>query len=163
MVFYFLTCLQCSFQTTLTFQKIIHFSDWVVGHAHLVMLGVFAFWLLGMMVYLFPRVLGVEAWYSNVLNAWHYWLTAIGTMVMFLDLLVAGVVQGYLWRDLAPWEASLVASMPFWLVRTVSGGAIVVAQFLFIYNVYMTWRRSLTVAPSPTAPEPVTVAQPQLA
>jgi cytochrome c oxidase cbb3-type subunit 1 len=47
MVNYFITCLQCAFQTTLTFQKIIHFTDWVVGHAHLVMLGVFAFWLIG--------------------------------------------------------------------------------------------------------------------
>ena len=42
MVFYFLTCLQCSFQTTLTFQALIHFTDWVVGHAHMVMFGVFA-------------------------------------------------------------------------------------------------------------------------
>ncbi|MCC6579402.1 MAG: cbb3-type cytochrome c oxidase subunit I, partial [Phycisphaeraceae bacterium] len=30
---YFITCLQCSFQVTLTFQTIIHFTDWVVGHA----------------------------------------------------------------------------------------------------------------------------------
>ena len=42
MVFYFLTCLQCAFQTTLTFQALIHFTDWVVGHAHMVMFGVFA-------------------------------------------------------------------------------------------------------------------------
>ena len=31
MVFYFTTCLQCAFQVTLTFQKIIHFTDWVVA------------------------------------------------------------------------------------------------------------------------------------
>ena len=57
MVFYFLTCLQCAMQMTLTFQKLIHFTDWVVGHAHLVMFGVFGLWLFGIMTYLFPRLL----------------------------------------------------------------------------------------------------------
>ena len=57
MVFYFLTCLQCAMQVTLTFQELIHFTDWVVGHAHLVMFGVFSLWLLGIMTYLFPRLL----------------------------------------------------------------------------------------------------------
>ena len=42
MVFYFITCFQCALQVTLTFQKLIHFTDWVVGHAHLVMFGVFS-------------------------------------------------------------------------------------------------------------------------
>ena len=57
MVFYFITCLQCALQVTLTFQTLIHFTDWVVGHAHLVMFGVFSMWLLGIMTYLFPRLL----------------------------------------------------------------------------------------------------------
>ena len=74
MVFYFTTCLQCAFQTTLTFQKIIHFTDWVVGHAHLVMLGVFGFWLLGSMVYLLPRVMGVGGWYSDNPTSERPWL-----------------------------------------------------------------------------------------
>ena len=54
MVFYFLTCLQCAMQATLTFQALIHFTDWVVGHAHLVMFGVFSMWMLGIMTYLIP-------------------------------------------------------------------------------------------------------------
>lgn len=153
MVFYFVTCLQCSFQTTLTFQKIIHFTDWVVGHAHLVMLGVFGFWLLGIMVHLIPRLLNA-AWYSAKLNSWHYWLTMLGTLIMFLDLLVAGLVQGYMWRDLVQWENTLIASVPFWLVRTVSGLMITVGQFFFFYNVYKTWR----IRPQPSTLEPTRVA-----
>lgn len=153
MVFYFTTCLQCAFQTTLTFQKIIHFTDWVVGHAHLVMFGVFGFWLLGMTVYLWPRILGVTGWHSDVLNSWHYWLTAFGTLIMFLDLLVAGLVQGYLWRNLAPWEESLTASVPFWLLRSISGTMIIVGQFLFFWNCYRTWRmKSVRSGTSPARP-----------
>ena len=64
MVLYFLTCLQCAVQVTFTFQALIHFTDWVVGHAHLVMFGVFTLWLFGMMTYLFPRLLH-RPWYSR--------------------------------------------------------------------------------------------------
>jgi cytochrome c oxidase cbb3-type subunit 1 len=139
MVFYFTTCLQCAFQTTLTFQKIIHFSDWVVGHAHLVMFGVFGFWLLGLIVHLLPRVSNRTGWYSDKLNAWHYWLSAGGTFVMFFDLLIAGLVQGYLWRhEGIAWEESIRASGPFWLVRAISGIAIIVGQLLFVYNIVRT-------------------------
>lgn len=138
MVFYFTTCLQCAFQVTLTFQKIIHFTDWVVGHSHLVMFGVFGFWILGYMTYLLPRLLGATGWYRPSWNAWHFWLTGIGMLVMFFDLVIAGLVQGFLWRDLTPWEVSITASRPFWLIRTISGTAIIVGQFFFLYNVLMT-------------------------
>jgi cytochrome c oxidase cbb3-type subunit 1 len=152
MIFYFTTCLQCAFQTTLTFQRIIHFTDWVVGHAHLVMFGVFGFWLLGITLYLWPRLVRADGWYSDALNAWHFWLTSLGTLVMFLDLLVAGLVQGTLWRDLAPWETSLTASVPYWLLRTISGTGIIVGQFLFFYNAYKTWQWAAAPRPAPTGP-----------
>jgi len=153
MIFYFTTCLQCSFQTTLTFQRVIHFTDWVVGHAHLVMFGVFGFWLLGSILYLFPRLIGARRWYSDKLNSWHYWLSALGTLVMFTDLLVAGLVQGTLWRDLAPWEESVMASRPYWILRSFSGAAIIVGQACFFWNCYKTWQMT-THEPSSRAPAP---------
>lgn len=145
MIFYFITCLQCSFQTTLSFQKIIHFTDWVVGHAHLVMFGVFGFWILGFINYLWPKLTGRE-WYSNRLNEWHYWLSMFGTLIMFLDLLVAGVVQGFLWKNLAPWEQSIIASMPFWWIRSFSGTMLFFAQLLLVYNMWKTATRKETTA-----------------
>lgn len=138
MVFYFTTCLQCAFQVTLTFQRIIHFTDWVVGHSHLVMFGVFGFWILGMMTHLLPRLLGAADWYRPSWNAWHFWLTGIGMFVMFVDLVIAGLIQGFQWRELAPWEASLVSSGPFWFVRTITGLMMIAGQMLFVYNVLMT-------------------------
>lgn len=151
MVFYFITCLQCSFQTTLTFQRIIHFTDWVVGHAHLVMFGVFGFWILGIMTYLLPRLIGARGWHRPQWNEWHFWLTAIGMFVMFSDLLVAGVVQGFQWRDLAPWEDSIVASVPFWLIRSISGTGMMIGQVFFVANIIMTARAAKRGAPAADA------------
>ncbi len=148
MVFYFTTCLQCAFQTTLTFQKIIHFTDWVVGHAHLVMFGVFGFWIMGMFVYLIPRLMGVSEWYRPSWNHWHFWLFGIGLFVMFIDLMIAGLIQGFSWRDLAPWEDSITASAPFWLLRTITGIMIIVGQLFFLANVWMTWATRKSAKPA---------------
>jgi cytochrome c oxidase cbb3-type subunit 1 len=148
MVLYFVTCLQCAFQVTLTFQKIIHFTDWVVGHAHLVMFGVFGFWILGIMTYLFPRLLKKE-WTSRRLLAWHYWLSVGGMVVMFVDLMAAGLVQGFLWAMGRVWDDSVVASIPFWWIRLIAGLAIITGQVCFVVNLYLTWK-----SPAPSAIHP---------
>ncbi len=157
MVFYAITCMQCALQTTLTFQALIHFSDWVVGHAHLVMFGVFSMWLLGIMTYLFPRLWRTE-WYSRELCEWHYWLSAVGLLVMAADLTLAGVFQGYYWASLQQWEVSVDGSMPFWMLRVVAGLAMLAGQLCFFWNLYQTWRVSRGLLPAP-APAPAAVAQ----
>ncbi len=137
MVFYFTTCLQCAFQVTLTFQEIIHFTDWVVGHAHLVMFGVFGFWIQGMVIYLWPRLTGRE-WWSRKLHAFHFWMVAVGLLVMFLDLVAAGLTQGFMWKSLAPWEDSVVMSVPYWITRTISGLMIFAGLIAFVVTLIMT-------------------------
>lgn len=144
MVFYFLTCLQCSFQVTLTFQKIIHFSDWVVGHAHMVMFGVFSMWIMGIMTYLFPRLLRRE-WASESLIAWHYWLSTIGLAVMAGDLILLGLFQGWSWAALEPWDASTEFSVPFWALRSLAGLAMFGGLLAMLINIWRTMR----AAPAP--------------
>jgi cytochrome c oxidase cbb3-type subunit 1 len=140
-IFYALTCLQCAMQTTLTFQALIHFTDWVVGHAHMVMFGVFGFWIFGVMVYLFPRLLRV-GWYSERLNEWHYGLTMGGLLVMVTDLILAGLFQGSTWMALKVWEDSIRISLPFWYIRLAAGLVIIAGQVCFFINIYRTWQVS---------------------
>lgn len=139
MFFYFLTCLQCAFQTTLTFQKLIHFSDWVVGHAHMVMFGVFSMWLFGIMTYLFPRLLK-RHWYSEELCEWHFWLSAGGVALMSADLIMLGLFQGYWWTGLYQWDVSVDGSQPFWIVRVFAGLGMFAGFLCFVYNLVMTYQ-----------------------
>jgi len=125
----------------LTFQKVIHFTDWVVGHAHLVMFGVFGLWFFGMLTYLFPRLLRHE-WYSRNLCEWHYWLSTVGILVMASDLILAGLFQGFYWVSMQPWDASINVSQPFWIVRLFAGLAIIAGQICFVVNLWKTWRLS---------------------
>ena len=139
MIYYFLTCLQCAFQVTLTFQKVIHFTDWVVGHAHMVMFGVFSMWIMGMMTYLFPRLLG-RNWASRSLCEWHYWLSTLGLFVMAADLILLGLFQGWSWAALEPWDASVDFSFPFWVLRVVAGLAMFGGLLAFLTNIWLTFR-----------------------
>ena len=144
MVFYFITCFQCALQVTMTFQKLIHFTDWVVGHAHLVMFGVFSMWLFGIMTYLIPRILRRE-WASKSLMEWHYWLSAAGVFIMFIDLGLAGVFQGYFWASLQPWDVSTEGSYPFWVTRVFAGLMMLGGLLCFLTNLWMTWQSSAQV------------------
>lgn len=144
MVMYFITCFQCALQVTFTFQQLIHFSDWVVGHAHLVMYGVFSQWIFGVMTYLLPRLLRAP-WYSRKLCEWHFWLSAVGISIMFLDLTMAGVFQGYWWTSLQPWDVSVDGSQPFWIVRLFAGLMIIAGVVVFLYNIYKTWQSAKTL------------------
>ena len=144
-ILYGITCLQCAFQVTLTFQKIIHFTDWVVAHAHMVMFGVFGFWIMGLFVELWPRAWG-RPWVHPELLTMHYWLTLAGLALMIIDLTMAGVVQGYSWAGLSHWGESVVASMPFWWTRTIAGLMIVAGQALFFWALIATARQP-AVAP----------------
>jgi cytochrome c oxidase cbb3-type subunit 1 len=134
---YFITCLQCAFQVTLTFQQVIHFTDWVVGHAHLVMFGVFSFWIFGMIEHLWPKLTG-RAWWSSGLRRWFFWLTALGLGSMFLTLTAGGLAEGFLSLNLAPRETILQVMRPFWLVRTFSGTMIIVGFLCLVFNMVAT-------------------------
>lgn len=147
MVLYFITCFQCALQVTQSFQQVIHFTDWVVGHAHLVMFGVFSVWFMGMMTYLFPRLLKTS-WWSRSLCEWHFWLSVSGIVAMFLTLTLAGLFEGFFWNSLRPWQDSIDGVWGFWIVRLFAGLAMIAGQLVFIYNIFMTWRKSKQVAPA---------------
>ena len=150
MIYYFITCFQCALQVTLTFQKMIHFTDWVVGHAHLVMFGVFSMWIYGFMTHLIPRLVN-RPWYSRRLAEWHFWLSAVGVFIMFLDLGLIGMFQGYYWASMQPWEVMLNGSQPFWIVRIFAGLMMFGGFLCFVYNIWMTIRSPAAEADASSA------------
>jgi len=137
-IFYWITCFQCAFHVTLTFQKVIHFTDWVTGHAHLIMFGTFGLWVLGMAEYVWPRLFGKETMYSKGLSEGVYWLLMIGVFAMFVDLTASGLVVGFDWIGLNPWIDSVNFSKPFWYFRSVTGIMMLTGLFMYAVNFYKT-------------------------
>jgi cytochrome c oxidase cbb3-type subunit 1 len=134
---YAITCFQCAFQVTLTFQNVIHFTDWVVAHAHLVMFGVFSFWIFGMIEHLWPKLVGRD-WWSSSLRNWSFWMNALGLLVMFLGLTSGGIAEGFMMMKLAPREMILEMLHPFWIVRSISGSMILIGVGCLVTNMVAT-------------------------
>jgi cytochrome c oxidase cbb3-type subunit 1 len=88
-----------------------------------------------------------RSWYSYKLCEWHYWLSAVGVLIMASDLILAGVFQGYYRASLQPWDVSVDGSQPFWIVRVFAGLAMFGGFLCFLTNLWMTWNR----APEPSA------------
>ena len=115
----------------------IHFTDWVVGHAHLVMFGVFSFWIFGMIEHLWFKLTGRE-WWSPKLRSASFWMTAGGLWGMFLTLTAGGLIEGFMALNLVSREVILETLRPFWIVRTTMGVAIIAGVGCLVTNMAMT-------------------------
>jgi cbb3-type cytochrome oxidase subunit 1 len=118
-LFYLIVSVQGASQAQMAVQQTVHFSDWVVGHSHMAMLGFASFAAAGGLVHVWQRI--PWARYNARAIRWSYWLLVAGMVTMFVDLTIAGIVQGRMWQTAAPWIESVVATRPYWLVRALSG------------------------------------------
>lgn len=117
-VFYLIVSIQGSLQANMSLNQTVHFTDWVIGHSHLAMLGFATFAGIAGILHAWQRM--PDARYNARAFEWAYGLLVVGIGIMVIDLTVAGIVQGQLWQDGAPWIESLQASRPYWVIRSLS-------------------------------------------
>lgn len=117
--FYLVVSVQGASQAQMAINQAVHFTDWVVGHSHMAMLGFASFAATGGIVHAWQRI--PWARYNPAAITWAYWLMVTGIVVMFVDLTIAGLVQGRLWAEGAPWIDSVAATRPYWIVRALTG------------------------------------------
>lgn len=118
-LFYLVVSVQGASQAQMTLQQTVHFTDWVVGHSHMAMLGFASFAAVGGLIHAWQRI-PAAAYNARAIN-WAYWLLVAGMLTMFVDLTAAGWLQGRLWQSATPWVDAMVAMRPYWLVRVGSG------------------------------------------
>ena len=140
---YLVVSLQGSFQALMPINRFIHFTDWVIGHSHLAMIGFASFIALGGIAHMWQRIPGTR--YNERMMNWSFWLLAMGLTLMVTDLTIAGLVEGQLWESSAPWIDSVRAVTGYWAVRTLSGLPIL-AGFVLFWTGLVTGQKSETVA-----------------
>ncbi len=122
-IFYLIVSVQGSLQAQMSINQAVHFTDWVIGHSHLAMLGFASFAAAGGLAHAWQRL--PIARYNERAISWAFWLMLVGVLVMVIDLTAAGIVESALWRSGAPWLDSVVAARPYWIVRSLSAIPIV--------------------------------------
>lgn len=117
-IFYLVVSIQGSLQALMPVNRLTHFTDWVIGHSHLAMLGFATFIAAGGLAHAWQRVPNARC-NEPAFNA-AYWLLLSGLLLMVGDLTAAGLVQGELWQSDAPWIESVRAARTYWAIRDVS-------------------------------------------
>src|SRR5438552_223745 len=132
-VIYLVVSLQGSLQALMPVNRFIHFSDWVIGHSHVAMLGFAGLTAAGGIAHVWQHTPGLH--YSERAIRWSYWSLIVGLVLMVADLTLAGLVEAHYWQTHLPWTASIVAVRKYWWVRLISAVPIVLGFVCFCFGI----------------------------
>jgi cytochrome c oxidase cbb3-type subunit 1 len=150
-VWYLITCFQGPTQALRGIQRLTHFGDYNVGHAHSAVFAVFVIWALAAAYLAVPRAARRELW-SPKLATWTYWLEIMGFAIMFGVLSISGFQQGaMLQAGQVQWIDTVDSLRGLWVVRTFGGTLMDVGLALFAFNIAMTAKRGRRTETRPPA------------
>ncbi len=137
---YLLTSLQGSLQSLPQLQKITHFNNWTIGHAHIAILGFAGFIAIGAVYHVLPLITGREL-YSRKLVNFEFLLITIGLSVFFVVLTIAGLIQGEAWYNGETIYRVLPQLNAYMALRAGFGLFIIAGAVIHLFNILMSLRR----------------------
>ena len=136
-IMYFFVSIQGSFMALPDVQRVTHFNNWVVAHAHIGVLGFAGMIALGGMYYVLPRIAG-QPLYSRLLADFQYWMILIGVVGFTIVLTIAGLIQGNAWLNGETVYRVLPEIHVYYVTRAGLGLMIFTSAVLGAYNVFRT-------------------------
>jgi cytochrome c oxidase cbb3-type subunit 1 len=148
---YTVVSFQGSLMSLKSFSETVHFSQYIIGHAHL---GAYAFVtmiLFGLFYYMIPRLTGRE-WVSSKLIRLHFWTTAVGITVYFVALSIGGWWEGRMKNNPdVPFGKIIEYLISYLFTRSVGGVLMTIGHCAFTISFVMNlagWGRARTGGPT---------------
>jgi cytochrome c oxidase cbb3-type subunit I/II len=135
---YIFVSIQGTFQAFRDMNLYLHFSQWPVMHSHLALYAAFGIAIMGCMFWLVPRITGKKL-YSKKLMDITWWITFMGFITFMAGMMLAGLVANASWYAHLTIAQTLPVLQPYFILRAVGGGIVVVSAFLFAINIIMTF------------------------
>jgi len=139
-LWYLVVCTQGPVQSLPSVQRITHFGNWVVGHAHIAVLGFSGFIALGTMWHVLPMVARRRVYSRRLVNL-QFGLVLIGLLGFFAVLTTAGLIQGAAWDSGETVYRALPKIAPYMVLRALFGLFILTGAFVGLANLILTLRR----------------------
>ncbi|MCJ7683435.1 MAG: cbb3-type cytochrome c oxidase subunit I [Desulfobacteraceae bacterium] len=136
-IMYFFVSIQGSIMSLPQVQRVTHFNNWVVGHAHVGVLGFAGMIALGGIYYILPRITGKQL-YSRFLADLQYWFILIGVVGFTVVLTTAGLIQGSGWLNGRTVYQILPEIHLYYVIRASLGLVIFSSAVLGFYNIFRT-------------------------
>jgi cbb3-type cytochrome oxidase subunit 1 len=103
---------------------------------------------MGMMFWLVPRITGKKLFSKQLMDV-TWWATFLGFIVFMAGMMLAGLEQNAGWFTHMTIAQVLPFLTPYFIVRAVGGGIVVVSAFLFAINISLTFLSKPIVTRSP--------------
>jgi cytochrome c oxidase cbb3-type subunit 1 len=143
--FYGMSTFEGPMMSIKTVNALSHYTDWTVAHVHSGALGWVGFITFGSLYYLIPRLYGRTEMADMRLVSLHFWIATIGIVLYIASMWIAGVMQGLMWRAVAPdgtltyaFSESVKATYPFYTVRLLGGLLYLAGMLIMAWNVWKT-------------------------
>ncbi len=136
-IMYFFVSIQGSMMALPQVQRVTHFNNWVVGHAHVGVLGFSGMIALGGLYYVLPKLAG-KPLFSKFLADFQYWMVLIGVSGFTIVLTIVGLIQGNAWLNGETVYRVLPEVHLYYVVRASLGLMIFTSALLGFYNIIRT-------------------------
>lgn len=136
-IMYFFVSIQGSMMSLPDVQRVTHFNNWVVAHAHIGVLGFAGMISLGGLYYVLPKVTG-KPLYSRFLADFQYWLVLIVSIGFTVVLTIAGLIQGNAWLNGETVYRLLPEIHVYYVTRAALGLMLFTGAVLGFYNIFRT-------------------------
>ncbi len=139
-----------------------HYTDWIIGHVHSGALGWNGMMVMGMMLWMVPRLWKTEL-YSKKLAENAFWLSLTGVMFYYVSMTVAGITQGLMLNGVnangqlmyPDFVETVTKIIPLYWVRAIGGLLFIAGYCVFLYDIYKT----IQLAPKSVSVEQVQVTR----
>jgi cytochrome c oxidase cbb3-type subunit 1 len=136
-IMYFFVSIQGSMMSLPMVQRVTHFNNWVVGHAHIGVLGFSGMIAIGGLYHVVPLILK-RPLHSRFLADLQYWLVLIGVAGFAVVLTIAGLIQGNAWLNGETVYRLLPEIHMYYVVRASLGLMIFAGALIGVYNMIRT-------------------------
>lgn len=149
-IWYLITGAQGSIQSFPEIQKITHFNNWTIGHAHIAVLGFSGFITLGALWHILPLITGKELFSRKLVN-YQFGLVLAGLIGFFVVLTFAGLLQGESWYNGETVYKVIPLLNVYMSLRAAAGLFIVAGALIGFYNVVksIAGKRAYELNPNP--------------
>ena len=134
---YIFVSIQGTFQALRDMNLYLHYSQWPVMHSHLALYGSFAITIMGLMFWLIPQITKHELWSKKLMDV-TWWVTLLGFSIFMAGMMLAGLVANADWYVHMTIAQTLPTLTPYFIVRAIGGGIVVVSAYLFAIDIIMT-------------------------
>jgi cytochrome c oxidase cbb3-type subunit 1/cytochrome c oxidase cbb3-type subunit I/II len=136
-IMYFFVSIQGSMMSLPDVQRVTHYNNWVVAHAHIGVLGFAGMIALGGLYYVLPKITG-RPLYSRLLADIQYWLVLIVSIGFTIVLTIAGLIQGNAWLNGETVYRLLPQIHVYYVTRAALGLMLVTGAAIGFYNILRT-------------------------